>query len=232
MRLLFDAGICGVEAQRRLSTLGRDIRTVHAVIISHDHADHVRYAGVYHRKYALPIHITPLTLDRAVARHNLRRLGEVNYFSSGGTLTFGDVSVQAIPTPHDGADGSVFVVSSQGKRFGILTDLGHAFSDLYSLMATLDAVFIESNYDPGLLAAGTYPASLKRRIAGEGGHLSNADAAELLLCGRRLKWACLAHLSENNNSASVALKTVRRTVGDELTLHVAGRYGPTGILNV
>lgn len=110
VRLLFDAGISCVQAARRLAMHGRDIRDVDALIISHDHADHVRHAGVYQRKAGMPIYITPLTLNRALTRHSLGRLNDVNYFFAGGELIFGDVTVESIPTPHDSADGAIFIV--------------------------------------------------------------------------------------------------------------------------
>jgi phosphoribosyl 1,2-cyclic phosphodiesterase len=232
VRLLFDSGICGIEAERRLRAYGRDIRKVDALIISHDHADHIRYAGVYQRKYALPIYITPRTLYKAETENRLGRLTNVNYFLSGGELHFGKVSVQTIPTPHDAVDGAAFVVSSEERKLGILTDLGHAFKDLIPVIASLNAVFIESNHDSGMLVNGPYPASLKRRIQGPKGHLSNKEAAELLQAGANLKWACLSHLSENNNNPSVALKTHYDIVGQSLTFYTASRYKPSGILIV
>jgi phosphoribosyl 1,2-cyclic phosphodiesterase len=232
-RLLFDAGIPGVQAERRLASHGRDIREVDAVIISHDHADHVRCAGVYQRKYGLPVYVTPATLDAALSRYPLGRLDEVRHFSAGETLRFGDISVGTVPTRHDGADGAAFVVSSGGKRLGILTDLGHAFGGLAEVVASLDAVFIESNYDPEMLYRGPYPAFLKRRIQGPGGHLSNIEAAELLKAsGVRLRWACLAHLSEQNNHPGLAVETHRKLLGSDFTLYHAGRYSATGILSI
>jgi phosphoribosyl 1,2-cyclic phosphodiesterase len=232
VRLLFDAGICGVRAEARLRAYKRDIRSVDALIISHDHADHINYAGVYQRKYDLPIFITPRTLYKAETEKKLGKLSDVNYFLAGGKLRFGNVAVQTIPTPHDGVDGVAFVISSGRKRLGILTDLGHAFSELSAVISSLDAVFIESNYDPLMLSKGPYPAFLKKRIRGPKGHLSNVEAAELLLAGSRLKWACLSHLSENNNKPAVALKTHREIVGRRLTLYTASRYAPSAILAV
>jgi phosphoribosyl 1,2-cyclic phosphodiesterase len=232
VRLLFDAGICGVRAEARLRAYKRDIRNVDALIISHDHADHINYAGVYQRKYGLPIFITPRTLYKAETEKKLGKLRDVNYFLAGGKLQFGDVSVQTIPTPHDGVDGVAFVVSFGCKRLGILTDLGHAFRELSAVVSSLDAVFIESNYDPLMLSTGPYPAFLKKRIRGPKGHLSNKEAAELLLSGVRLKWACLSHLSENNNKPAVALKTHREIVGRRLALYAASRYAPSAILTV
>jgi phosphoribosyl 1,2-cyclic phosphodiesterase len=232
VRLLFDAGICGVRAETRLRAYKRDIRNVNALIISHDHADHINYAGVYQRKYGLPIYITPRTLYKAETEKKLGKLSDVNYFLAGGKLQFGDMAVQTIPTPHDGVDGVAFVVSSGCKRLGILTDLGHPFKELSAVVSSLDAVFIESNYDPLMLSMGPYPACLKKRIQGPKGHLSNIDAAELLLAGARLKWACLSHLSENNNKPAIALKTHREIVGRRLTLYTASRYAPSGILTI
>lgn len=234
VRLLFDAGISGVQAERRLAAHGRDIREVDAVIISHDHADHVRYAGVYQRKYGLPLYITPGTFNAAQERQSLGRVRDIRFSQADGTLRFGEVTVRAFPTPHDGADGAVFTVETRDKRLGILTDLGHVFEGLEVLVSSLDAVFIESNYDPDMLEAGPYPAFLKRRIEGPGGHLSNNEAAGLLrhAAGSRLKWACLAHLSEENNDPSLALQTHRRILNSRLPVCTASRYEATGVFRV
>lgn len=233
VRLLFDAGISGSQAEQRLAAHGRDIRKMDAVIISHDHADHIRCAGIFHRKYKLPIYVTPKTLSAAVSWRPLGRLRDVRHFEAGETLCFGKVRVETIPTPHDSEDGAVFVIASGEKRLGIMTDLGHVFRGLREVVSTLDAVFIESNYDPQMLADGPYPAFLKRRIQGPRGHISNHEAAELLReSGARLKWACLAHLSEQNNHPELALRTHRGIVSSNLTLHLAGRYGATGVLAV
>lgn len=234
IKLLFDAGISGIQAERRLAAHGRDIRQVDAVIISHDHADHICHAGVYQRKYGLPLYVTPKTLNAASEKRGLGRLNDIRYFQSDGLLRFGKVSVQAIPTPHDGVDGAAFVVISNNKRLGILADLGHLFEGLDRVVASLDAVFIESNYDPAMLASGSYPAFLKTRIKGPGGHLSNIEAAELLRDSEtdRLKWACLVHLSENNNVPDLALRTHRRIVDPDLTLYTASRYMASEVLSV
>lgn len=232
VRLLFDAGITGIEAERRLAACGRDIRLVTAVIVSHDHSDHVKYAGVYHRKYGLPLHITEPTLRSAKAKTDLGRLNDIAFFSAGSAIRFGGLSVETYSTPHDGSDGAVFVVSDGQKRLGILTDLGHVFDGLQGIIKGLDAVFLESNYDPDMLDSGPYPYFLRKRIKGPGGHISNPEAAELLMSGDRLKWACLAHLSGQNNDPEVALRTHRRILGDSLPLHTAARYTASGILSL
>jgi phosphoribosyl 1,2-cyclic phosphodiesterase len=235
VRLLFDAGITGVQAAERLAAHGRDIRAVDAVIISHDHGDHIRHAGVYQRKYGLPIYVTPSTLAAAASRCTLGSLRDVRHFRSGDKLRFGAVQVQAVPTAHDGADGSAFVIEAGPKRLGIMTDLGHVFQGLTHLVSSLDAVFLESNYDPEMLANGPYPSYLKQRIKGPRGHLSNLEAAELLRRAaeaKRLKWACLAHLSEQNNHPDLALTTHRRVLSGCIALYTADRYKVSGIFTV
>jgi len=232
VRLLFDAGISCVEADRRLRAFGRNMRDVNALIISHDHGDHVRHAGVYQRRYGLPVFITQKTFGHAVKRHNLGKIDNIHYFLSGEEIRFDEVVVQSMPSPHDGVDGSVFVVSSCEKNIGIFTDIGFVSEDMYQTVSNLDALFIESNYDPEMLRKGHYPAFLKRRIAGPQGHLSNSQSAELLLAGGNLKWACLAHLSNNNNDPSLALQTHRAIVPEQLRLYVASRHGATGVLSI
>ncbi len=223
VRLLFDAGISGKTAEGRMRVRGHEIRDVTALIISHDHADHMRCAGIYQRKFGLPIHMSVRT--HQAYRENLGALKNVRYFEVGQSLRFGSVIVHTVPTPHDAADGSVFVVEHDGRRLGILTDLGHAFDALGRLLPTLDAAYLESNYDPNMLAAGPYPPHLQARIRGSGGHLSNQESAALVReSARRLQWVVLSHLSEQNNRPELALETHRREVGPRFPLYVASRY--------
>ena len=234
VRLLFDAGISGRKARERLAAHGRGIERAHALIVSHDHADHVTCAGVYQRMFGMPLFITNRTLNAAKAKYNLGRLDDVRHFRPGETLRFGHVSVKTFPTPHDGAEGSAFVIDDGASRLAILTDLGHVYRRLDEAIASSDAVFLESNYDPAMLAAGPYPAPLKRRIAGPGGHLSNGEAAELLArsATSRLRWICLAHLSGENNTPALALAAHRQALGCDIALHVAPREGPSPLLEL
>jgi phosphoribosyl 1,2-cyclic phosphodiesterase len=234
VRLLFDAGISGSQAELRLAARGRDISAVDAVLISHDHRDHVRCAGVFQRKFGLPVYATRRTMEAANAYCNLGVMTDVQYFEAGARLLFGHVVIETIPTPHDGADGVAFVVDDGRQRLGILTDLGHVFDGLASVVQSLDAVILESNFDPDMLAHGSYPEFLKRRIQGPRGHLSNLEAADLLrrALGGSLRWACLAHLSAENNTPELALNCHRDVVGSRLPLCVASRYEPSGVLEV
>jgi phosphoribosyl 1,2-cyclic phosphodiesterase len=233
-RLLFDAGISGAAAAERLAERGRDIRQVNALIISHDHSDHIRSAGILQRKFGIPVFATARTLSAAQTRCSLGKLQDVHHFRSGSAIRINGITIHTIPTPHDGEDGAVFVVDDGARRLGIMTDLGHVFGGLGRLISSLDAVLLESNYDPAMLANGPYPRYLKQRIKGPGGHLSNREAAELIAgsCGSRLRWAFLGHLSEQNNSPEVALRTHREVLGDAIPLRVASRYCVSEVMDV
>ena len=233
VRLLFDAGLSGLQVKRRLALCDRDVTSVAAVVISHDHVDHSRSMGILHRKFGLPVYATART-HKAASRYGVGEIADLRHFRSGETLRFDKVAVETIPTPHNGADGVVFVVDDGHRRLGILTDLGHVFAGLDAVLQSLDAVLLESNYDPEMLADGPYPEWLKDRIRGPGGHISNVEAAELLksTATGRLQWACLAHLSQDNNTPALALRTHRRIVGRRLPLVVATRHEPTDVLEV
>jgi len=233
VRLLFDAGISGKRTAERLAARGRDVRDVDAVIVSHDHHDHIRCAGVLSRKFALPVCMTRQT-HAAGSRYDLGPIADLRLFEPGADLAFGPVTVRTVPTPHDAAGAVAFVAAAGRRRLGILTDLGHVFDGLGDLLGELDAAFLESNYDPDMLAGGPYPTFLKRRIAGAGGHLSNDEAAELVASAGngRLQWVALSHLSEVNNTPRAAVRTHRRIAGRDRPVHVAGRDGAGDLLEI
>ena len=232
--LLFDAGISGRQAETRLAKHDRNIRDADALFISHDHSDHTSGMGVFSRKFDLPVYITRRTLDAVRRYRDTGQIKRIRLFSAGDSIAFGNVTVHTIPTPHDSVDGVAFVVEDQDSRVGILTDLGHVFEGLRDVLRSLDAVVIESNYCDQMLKTGPYPEHLKRRISGHGGHLSNADAAQLIKETRtdRLKWACLCHLSEENNRPETARETHYKIIGRDLPIHIAGRDDVTDIFEV
>jgi phosphoribosyl 1,2-cyclic phosphodiesterase len=232
IKLLFDAGISGKQAAERLARASRDITDVDALIISHDHADHSRCAGIYQRKFGIPLWVTNKTLRAANSFHDLGKLGEVIHFRAGGILDFGQVQVETIPTPHDGVDGVSFIIDDGESRLGIFTDLGHVYEDLRIALESVDAALIESNYDPDMLQNGQYPPHLKSRITGPHGHISNIESAELIARhGARLCWVCLGHLSGENNTPDLALRTHRSLNGSKL-YYLASRHKAGEILTV
>ncbi len=215
-RILFDAGISACKAQSRLASYGHDVSDCHALVLSHEHSDHVSGVGALHRKFGLPVYANESTWRATCQRPSTGNIGDPNYFVSGQPFQIGSLRIEPIRTPHDAVDGVCFVVEDlqSGQRLGILTDLGHVFRGLRKVIASLDAVLIESNYDDQMLHGGPYPQHLKNRIAGKHGHISNEEAAKLLKeCDAgQLQWVCLGHLSAHNNSPEVALATHRQNM--------------------
>ena len=226
-RLLFDAGISGSKAESRLAEYGYDIRDCNALVLSHEHCDHISGVGVFYRKFGLPVFANLRTWNATRAKPSTGCIGSPNYFESGKPFRIGSLRIETLRTPHDAIDGVCFVIEDveSGQRFGLLTDLGHVFSGLQKVVRTLDAVLIESNYDDAMLRHGPYPQHLKDRISGRRGHISNKDAAQLLdACdASQLQWACLGHLSEKNNSPKVALATHRERHRDRFPIFCADR---------
>lgn len=229
--VLFDAGISGSKAQSRLADFGYDIRDCQALVLSHEHCDHIRGVGVFHRKFGLPVFANQRTWIATCNKPATGDIGCPNHFISGKPFQIGSLRIEPIPTPHDAVDGVCFVIedTKSGQRFGILTDLGHNFRGLQKVIATLDAVLIESNYDDHMLRCGSYPQHLKSRISGKHGHISNDDAAQILdECDAvQMQWVCLGHLSAHNNSPEVAMATHRKRHGDRFALYCADRDGAT-----
>jgi phosphoribosyl 1,2-cyclic phosphodiesterase len=228
-RLLFDAGISGSKAELRLAEYGHDIRDCDAVVLSHEHCDHISGLGVFHRKFGLPVYASLRTWNATRAKPSTGCIGSPNHFVPGKPFQIGTLRIETVRTPHDAIEGVCFVIEDMetGKRFGLLTDLGHVFSGLSKVIDSLDAVLIESNYDEAMLRNGRYPQHLKNRISGKRGHLSNVDAADLLdACDtRQLQWACLGHLSAENNTPEVALATHRSRHRERFPIFCADRDG-------
>lgn len=221
--VLLDAGITARQVQLRLTQFGKDLDRVRAVVISHGHRDHIGSAGVYQRKLALPVWLT-----RSASRRTDLDKARCSFFAPGDTLKLEEhLVVETIPTPHDSPHATAFVVSDGKHRLAVLTDLGHPFGRLDSVLDSVDAAIVESNYDSVMLEDGEYPEELKERIRGPGGHLSNREAALLLKRhARRLRWVCLAHLSQHNNAPEIALATYRHVTRNGEPF-LADYYGPT-----
>ena len=225
VRLLVDAGISARQVQVRLDSMGKSCDGLSALIISHDHGDHTQCMGAIHRRFELPIHISRRTLRAVERKRKQGKLGRIHFFDVDQSFRIGHVTIETLRTPHDAVDPVAFVVDDGKTRLGVLTDLGHVFTGLCEVIPSLDAVVLESNYDPGMLIESRYPDQLKTRIAGQRGHISNEDAAELLRqASPDLQWVLLAHLSEECNDPQAALRTHRRILGERLDLYCADRY--------
>ncbi|GHT25858.1 metal-dependent hydrolase [Planctomycetales bacterium] len=225
VRLLFDAGLTGKRTEERLNQIGVSIDSIQGVFLSHDHSDHCSGAGVLHRQYGLPVWMTKKTYDFAAKTKRFGIISEPNFFCAGKTVFFKHLAVETISTTHDAVDGVGFIIDDGNFRLGILTDLGHIFPALPLAISTLDGVLLESNYDPDMLRDGPYSSELQQRIRGKGGHLSNVEAAKLLFtAGGKLRWACLGHISQENNHPDIVTETHRRMLSSKLPFTIASRH--------
>ncbi len=206
-RILVDMGITFKELVERMHSIGKDPYELDACFISHEHIDHVRGIGVLSRKLGIPIY-----MNQETYRSVTMKIGNIsNVAGLNPTVALGKSIIHSFSKPHDAADPVSFVIESSGKRFGIITDTGYPCQHTCSCLNGLDAVLLEANYDPNILHTCSYPIYLKRRIAGERGHLSNEDSGLLVLehASPRLKTIFLAHLSANSNHPDVALQTFK-----------------------
>lgn len=210
--ILVDAGLSGIEIQRRMQAADLDIADVNAIVVSHEHSDHVRGVGVLARRYGLPVHITPETERAAIGL--IGHVPDIQYFHIGRPFAVGDLKIHPFATSHDAQDPAGFTIGCNGCKIGIATDLGIATGMVKHHLKSCALLVLEANHDPTMLVQGPYPWPLKQRIKGRNGHLSNEDSGELLLELRHdgLCHVILAHLSEINNTPDKARATVERAL--------------------
>ena len=199
------------EIERRLARLGVAAEALNAIIVTHEHGDHISGVGPLARKYNLPVWATRGTVSADRLGDDVR----INTFCSHTVFTIGDLSVQPFPVPHDAREPSQFVFSDGNKRVGVLTDTGSSTPHIEEHLSGCDALILECNHDRELLENGEYPWPLKQRVGGELGHLSNAQAAGILqrLDNSRLKHLIAAHLSEKHNTPSLAQTALAEALG-------------------
>ena len=201
---MLDCGFTLKEVLPRLARLHIDAASLSAIIVTHEHGDHVRGIGALARKFKLPVWMTPGTWRalEPICGH----LPAVHLFSSHSAFTIGDLSVQPFPVPHDAREPSQFVFSDGARRIGVLTDTGCGTPHIEQSLTRCDALLLECNHDLDMLRHSEYPESLKSRIASKLGHLDNETAAGILrrLDNSRLQHVVAAHLSEKNNTPYLA----------------------------
>ena len=222
--ILIDAGLSGVEIERRLKSRGLDPNNLDAILVSHEHSDHIQGVGVLSRRYKLPVYISTKTQHAAASQ--LGNIYDLKTIECGSTFAINDLAIHPFSISHDAADPCGFTIHQNQTKIGIATDLGIATAMVKEHLKGCTLLILEANHDEEMLINGPYPWPIKQRIKSRTGHLSNA-ASKILL--KELQHDCLehvmlAHLSETNNTPQKAV----HEVGQALTrcrarLHIASQ---------
>ena len=204
---LLDCGFAAREVERRLEALDVSPESLDAILVTHEHMDHIQGAGPLARRYKLPVWMTAGTFRQG-------RCGEISqlelFNAHSGGFSIGGIEITPFPVPHDAREPVQFLFSAPSGRLGVLTDSGHWTPHILELFRDCDALMLECNHDSDMLANGPYPPALQRRVGGGLGHLSNGQAAEFIrrIGPERLQHLVAAHLSEKNNTPRVVKDTL------------------------
>jgi phosphoribosyl 1,2-cyclic phosphodiesterase len=200
-RILLDCGFGPRNLVARLARVGLAPDDLDAILVTHEHADHLGGVAACARRHEIDVFLTHGTLGAATLDEVALRV-----IDSHARFAIGDIEVRPFPVPHDAREPAQFVFSDGNSCLGVLTDTGCVTPHIVEMLSGCDALVLECNHDPDMLAGGRYPPHLKRRIAGRFGHLDNAAAAELLmqLDRSRLRHIVAAHLSQENNTPALA----------------------------
>jgi phosphoribosyl 1,2-cyclic phosphodiesterase len=200
--ILLDCGLPLAEVEERIARLGLSADDLDAIVVTHEHGDHVAGVAPLAQRFGLPVWMTPGTR----ARWNAVPLELVRHVDPHKEFTLGDLRIEPFPVPHDAREPCQYVFGDGRFRVGVLSDAGSVTPHMREKLADCDALLVEFNHDSAMLACGPYTRSLKRRVAGSYGHLSNDQAAALLAAsgGSKLQHLVLIHLSEVSNTPELA----------------------------
>ncbi|MFD2170565.1 MBL fold metallo-hydrolase [Tumebacillus lipolyticus] len=241
-KILIDAGVSGKQITSSLKEIGVDVSELDALLVTHEHSDHVRGVGVMARKCkGLDVYATAGTW-RGMQKH----VGDIaeerqHVFAVEDALNFADLHIEPFPVSHDALDPVGFCFYQGETKLALATDLGYASDRVKRAIQGADALIFEANHDPEMLRMGPYPWSVKQRILGDKGHLSNESAGDVLseVLSGDSKDVYLAHLSPDNNMPEIAEITVRGVltqngyqVGKEVVLHDTYRDKPTALKTI
>ena len=218
--VMVDCGFGLRNACTRLERIGKSPEDLTAIIVTHEHSDHWKGIGALSAKYNIPVYLSAGSLKAKQIES-----GEAlfNCIDSHRDFYVGDICIKPVPVPHDAREPIQYILSNGKVQLGILTDLGHFTPHVVSSYSKCDALLLECNYDDDMLLDGPYPRFLKDRVSGMFGHLSNRQAADLLLALdlSRLKTLVIGHISAKNNDVSLIKAAIEPLCGEDIVLSFA-----------
>ncbi len=239
--LFVDVGIGVKTLKRHCKDCGIDLATAQGILVTHDHADHVKSVGALSHEYALPVYATAMVHEHIdknfVVRHKVDHALR-HYIAVGAPFTLLGMTISTIHVPHDSSENVGYRIEYDGVVLVLITDIGHITDDIAQLIGEAHYLIIEANHEEEMLRAGTYPDFLKQRILSDVGHLSNASCGQALAAyaTARLRHVWLCHLSNDNNTPELARYTVEGVLrqhgiiaGKDFTLDVLKRNTPSTI---
>ncbi len=211
-KILIDAGLSAKQLLLRLQEINVDISEIDAILISHEHIDHIQSLKVLALKYRIPIFANTETAKGIIA--SLKCVPNFKIFTTGERFTFKDLNILPFSINHDTLDPVAFTIENEGLKFGFCTDLGFVTSLVRTKLQKCDYLYIEANHEPDLVYASHRPDVYKQRVLSRNGHLSNKDCGELLtqIAHDDLKHVFLAHLSSECNTPEKALVTIKEAL--------------------
>ncbi|MBC2368470.1 MBL fold metallo-hydrolase [Listeria booriae] len=239
--ILVDCGLSGKKIENLFDEVGRSMTDVDAILVTHEHVDHIKGLGVLARRYEVPIYANAKTWAAMEPS-----IGEINsaqkfQFDMETVKSFGSLQVESFGVSHDAAEPMFYIFHSGKKKFVMITDTGYVSDRMKGHIANADAYLFESNHDVGMLRMGRYPWNVKRRILGDEGHVSNEDAGIAMseVIGDATKRIYLGHLSKDNNMKDLARMSVSQTlagegiiVGEQIELFDTDPEIPTPIFSI
>ncbi len=208
--VLLDCGFTLKETVRRLARIGKQPDQLDAILVTHEHSDHISGVGPLARKYGIPVFMTAGTWQQ----DRVGKIEHLEQISSHDSFVIKGLQVQPIPVPHDAREPCQFILDDGADKLGILTDLGSITPFVRQSYTNLDGLLLECNHDLEMLAQGPYPYRLQQRIRGDYGHLNNQQAAQLLteIEIGKLQHLVISHISEQNNSPEHAVDAVAEAI--------------------
>ncbi|WP_430534490.1 MBL fold metallo-hydrolase [Listeria rocourtiae] len=239
--ILVDCGLSGKKIEHLFSEVGRSMSDVDAILVTHEHVDHIKGLGVLARRYEVPVYANAKTwaaMETSIGEINVAQKFQ---FDMETVKSFGSLQVESFGVSHDAAEPMFYIFHSGKKKFVMITDTGYVSDRMKGHIANADAYLFESNHDVEMLRMGRYPWNVKRRILGDEGHVSNEDAGIAMseVIGDATKRIYLGHLSKDNNMKDLARMAVAQTlagegiiVGEQVDLFDTDPEIPTSIFTI